>query len=187
MFWRKKKNICEYWDCYKGIPDDDFLCAEHYQKWIDGSINKCPKCGRFKDITERLCLDCQLGRQPVPKKPPAIASSPNQDRRIGSYEAKTDGYVRPGRCYIYILEFGEGDFNIGHTADVYKEFPELREQKDSVTPGHKARLLYLELAANEEAARLREAELRGLIKTNPDQIRAMASDFHKHLRELGLE
>jgi predicted GIY-YIG superfamily endonuclease len=186
MFWRKKKNICEYWDCNKGIPDDDFLCAEHYQKWIDASIDKCPKCNRFKDITERLCLDCQLGRQVKPKKLPAETPKPKQYRK-GSSEAKTDGYVRPGRCFIYILEFGEGDFNIGYTADVYRQFPELREQKNSATAGHKARLQYLELAVSEEAAKLREAELKILIKTNPDQIRTMASDFHKHMRELGLE
>jgi len=187
MFWRKRKNICGYWDCNKGIPADDFLCAEHFQKWIGGSIDRCPKCSRFKDIAERLCLDCQLGRQAVPKKLPAETPKPEQYRRMGPFEAKTDSYVMPGKCFIYILEFDEGDFYIGHTADVGKQFPELREPKDSLGAGRKARLQYLELAASEEAAKLREDELKKLIKTNPSEIRAMVSDFHKHMRELGFE
>ena len=186
MFWWKKKNICGYWDCNKGIPADDFLCAEHYQRWISGSIDRCPKCSRFKDITERMCLDCQLGRQAQPKKLPAETPKPKQYRR-GYSGTSVDGYVRPGRCFIYILEFDEGNFYIGHTADVSKQFPELREQQNSLGAGQKARLQYLELAASEEAAKLREAELKMLVKTNPGQIRAMASDFHKHMRELGFE
>ncbi|GEM_PF-1030547 len=186
MFWRKRKNICAYWDCNKGIPDDGFLCTEHYQRWVEGSIDRCPKCSRFKDIMERLCLDCHLGRQVKQKKPSVETPKPAQ-YRMGYSETLADGYLMPGRCFIYILEFDDGDLYIGHTADVYRQFPELRKPKSSSTAGQKVRLQYLELATSERAAKSREAELKKLVKTNPSQIRQMALDFHKRLRELGLE
>ena len=88
---------------------------------------------------------------------------------------------------IYILELDEGIFYIGRTMDIGREFPELKKRKTSYTSGHLPRLHYLEIAASEKAAELREAELRRVLKKNPEQIGVMVLDFHHHMRELGFE
>ncbi len=187
MFRRKSKNICGFWDCNNRIPDDDFLCVEHHEKWIEGFIDRCPKCTRFKDIMYHLCLDCYFGRKVKPKKLPDVVPEPKKHYRIEYSETWTEGFMLPDKRFIYILESDDGVFYIGHTADIRREFPELRKQKTSSTVGRTARLHYLEVAANEGAAELREAELKRLLKTNPEQINAMILEFHHHMQEFGFE
>ncbi len=188
MFRRKNKNICGYWDCNNRIPNDDFLCTEHHEKWVVGLIDRCPKCSRFKDVMYYMCLDCYFGRQVKLKKElPPVTPKPNQYYKVQYSQAWTDGYMMPDKCFIYVLEFDDGTLHVGRTVDIYSQLSELREEKTSPTAGYKAKLQYLEIAVNEEAAKLREAELKRLVQSKPDQIRAMAIEFHHHMRELGLE
>ena len=50
--------ICYYWNCNIRIPNNHFLCPEHYEEWQDNLIDKCPGCGRYKDEEYELCLEC---------------------------------------------------------------------------------------------------------------------------------
>jgi len=38
------------------------FCREHARKLNLGLIDKCPKCGRYKDVRQKLCPDCNYGR-----------------------------------------------------------------------------------------------------------------------------
>ena len=43
-------SVCQYWNCSKKIKYGYFLCSEHYEALEDKLIDKCPQCGRYKDI-----------------------------------------------------------------------------------------------------------------------------------------
>lgn len=187
MFWRRNRNICGYWDCSKRIPGDNFLCAVHHEGWTEGIIDRCPKCGRFKDIMYQMCQDCYFGRQVAPWQPSAEVPSLNQSYQVEYSDQWTDGYMQPEQYYIYILEFGDGDFYVGHTVDLRGRLAEHREGKIFPTSGGNTKLEYLEVADSEKAALLREAELKRLIETNPRQIRLMTDRFVERMRELGFE
>ncbi len=184
---RKKGNICGYWECKTRISDDDFLCAGHYKGWVDGLIDRCPKCGRFKDVMYQLCLDCYFGRPVAQWEPPVPVPTRKKEYRVEYSEVWTDGYMSPARHFVYILGFADEGFYVGHTTDLRKHLSELKDQKTSSTAGHNPELQYLELIDTEQAAELREAELKRLIETNPDQVRLMISEFRRHMREFGLE
>jgi predicted GIY-YIG superfamily endonuclease len=180
-----KKNICGYWDCQRRIANDQFLCADHHQSWTDGIIDRCPNCGRFKDIMYQQCQDCYFGRKVTPWQPSVEIANQEQSYRVDYSETWTDGYMQPERYFVYIIGFGEGDFYVGHTADIRKRLAEHREGKIFPTSGGITRLEYLEVAADEKAALLREAELKRLIEINPNQLRLMTSRFVERMRELG--
>ena len=184
MFRRKNRNICAYCNCDRQIPKDDFLCPEHYKNWTDGIIDRCPRCGRFKDIMYYQCLDCYFGRPVVPWEPSAIIPPPpNQHHRVEYSDAWTDGYMKPDRCFVYILELDNGDLYIGHTKDLRKRLSEHRVEGKFSPVGGNPRLQYLEIAATRKAAELRQGELKKLVDSNPEQIRLMISNFRGHMRE----
>ncbi len=185
MIWRRNKNICAFWDCKKRIPDDDFLCDEHQEKWVAGLIDRCPKCGRFKDIAYQLCQDCYFGRPVSPWEPPAEIPVPKRQYKVEYSDVWEDGYLRPDKFFVYILELDEGDFYIGHTADLTKQLSEHRDSEKSATAGRSSKLQYLQIVATQKAAELREVELKRLMLSNPEQIRLMIADFRLHMRELG--
>jgi len=187
MFGRKKGNICGHWDCDKRIPDDRFLCERHQEAWVKGLIDRCPNCGRFKDTMYQFCLDCHVGR-PVSRWDPSVVIPAQRERhRVEYSSAWKGGHRRPERFFVYILEFDEGDIYIGHTKDIRKHMAEYRGKKSSAATGRIPRLQYLQSIATKEAAEMREVELKRLLETNPDQIRLMISEFHRHMREFGLE
>ena len=94
---------------------------------------------------------------------------------------------RSRRFFVYILEFDEGNFYVGHTKDIRKELAENRNAKILSTAGRNPRLQYVELAATVRDAEVREAELKRLVETNPEQIQMMVSEFHRLMREFGFE
>jgi len=94
--------------------------------------------------------------------------------------------MEPGRCFVYIIELDDEILYVGHTTDISKRLSEYRDQKASSTAGRKPKLQYLETAATQKAAELREDELKRLVHSNPDQIRLMITKFHEHMREVGL-
>ncbi|MFC2005415.1 GIY-YIG nuclease family protein [Chloroflexota bacterium] len=187
MIRRKSKNICGHWDCNRHIPDNQFLCTEHYEDWDNGLVDQCPKCDRFKDINYQLCLDCYLGRRVAPWKPPVVIPVPKQQYKVEYSDAWIDGYMRRDRFLVYILGLDNGEFYVGHTTDLRKRLSEHREQQTSSTAGRNPKLQYLQSVATQVAAELREAELKRLIESNPDQVRLMIEDFQGHMRELGFQ
>ncbi len=135
-----------------------------------------------------FCLDCYFGR-PVPRWEPQVVVPTQKKRyRVEYSDAWTDGYMvpRPRRFFVYIFEFDEGNFYVGHTKDIRKQLAGYLNQKTPST-GSAPELQYVELAATERDAEAREAELKRLIETNPGQIQAMISEFHRLMREFELE
>ena len=135
----------------------------------------------------QLCLDCYFGRPVAQWEPPVEIPAQKQSYKVEYSEAWVDGYMRPDRFFVYILELDDGTLDVGHTADIRKQLAEYREQKTSSTAGRNAKLQYLQIVATQQAAELREAELKRLIESNPSQIRLMFADFHQHMREFVLE
>ncbi len=153
---RKSEKVCGYWRCNKRIPDNSFLCAEHYEDWDEGLINQCPVCNRFKDVMHYLCPDCFGGRSVVPWKPHVRIPPSKQQHEVEYSEARANGksqiatragegagysyswmdsHLSPARCFVYILEFDDGQFYVGHTIDLRKQLAEHRKQKASSLTG----------------------------------------------------
>jgi len=135
----------------------------------------------------QLCLDCYFGRPFAHWEPPAVIPAPKQTYKVEYSEAWTDGYMEPERCFVYIVEFDDENFYVGHAPDMRKRLSELGAQGTSSTAGRNPKLQYLEAAATQRAAELREDELKRLIDSNPRQIRLMITRFHGRMRELGFE
>lgn len=133
------------------------------------------------------CLDCYLGRKVKPKKQPAVIPEPKQRPRIEYSELWTDGHFMPDKWFIYIFGFDDETLYVGRTRDIYRQFAELRDKRKSPGAEKGPRLEYLEAAADEKAAELRHTEIEKLVTSNPDQIKAMITEFHSHMRQFGLE
>jgi len=54
--------LCAYWDCMQEVDEGMNFCREHAIMLNRQLIDKCPKCGRYKDIRQNLCPDCNYGR-----------------------------------------------------------------------------------------------------------------------------
>ncbi len=178
---RKSKNSCGFWDCKQPIPGGDFLCAEHYRAWEKGFIDQCPNCERFKEIMYPQCLNCYFGRRVTPWKPSVVIPTQQQPYRIEYSDAWIDPHHRPDKFFVYIIRLDDGNLHVGRTADLRQRF---RNHKE---PGHQPQLDYLHIVATEQAAELRESELKRLIDSNPRQINLMISEFHGRMSELGFE
>lgn len=175
---KKKENTCGYCECNRRSLENHFLCAEHYEDWVAGFLDRCPKCGRFKDVMYRLCFDCYFGRPVTPWKPLEVFPTPEKTQnRVEYSEAWVDGYMRRDRFFVYILEFDDGSLFVGHTTDLSKGLSEHREQKMLSGTRRSPKLQYVQIVATEKAAQLRQAELERLIKSNPNQIHLMVADF----------
>jgi predicted GIY-YIG superfamily endonuclease len=185
-FRRKRGNTCGYWDCDKRIPDDSFLCDAHYEAWVDGLIDSCPKCGRFKDVMYQQCLDCYFGRPITQWEPSVVIPTPEKSYQVEYSDVWIDGYMRSDRFFVYILEFEKGGFLIGYTDDIRKRLSEYKDRGTPFSSGDNPKLQYLQIIATEKAAELRQTELEKLIKSNPEQIHLMISEFHRHMHEFGL-
>ncbi|MBN2238740.1 MAG: hypothetical protein JW712_03120 [Dehalococcoidales bacterium] len=54
--------LCAFWDCMEEVEEGISFCREHARKLNLQLIDKCPKCGRYKDVRQKLCPDCNYGR-----------------------------------------------------------------------------------------------------------------------------
>ncbi|MFC1847635.1 GIY-YIG nuclease family protein [Chloroflexota bacterium] len=184
---QRNRNICGYWDCNERIPGEDFLCADHYQMWVDGIIDRCPKCTRFKDVKFELCLDCYFGRPVKPWEPSVEIPPPKQDHKVEYSSFWEDGYMSPDKVFIYILELDDGVLYVGRNTDLRKGLSEHRKSKSSSTAEGNPKLRYAQVVATQATAELREAELKRMIESNPEQIHLMIADFQSDMREFGFE
>jgi len=187
LFRRKNRTICGYWDCNKRIPDDAFLCAEHYEDWANGFLDQCPECGRLKDKMYRLCLDCYYGRRVTSWEPPPAMPVIKHQTKVEYSDSWVNGYMRSDRFFVYILEFNDGNFYVGHAKDLRKRVSEHRDPEKSSDAMRNPKLQYVQIVATQKAAELRETELKRLINSNPEQIRLMIYDFRGQMRQLGLD
>lgn len=54
--------LCAYWDCMEEVDEGMSFCREHGTMLNRQLIDKCPKCGRYKDSRQKFCPDCNYGR-----------------------------------------------------------------------------------------------------------------------------
>jgi hypothetical protein len=54
--------LCAYWDCREEVSEGVSFCREHGRRLNRQLIDKCPKCGRYKDTRIKFCPDCTYGR-----------------------------------------------------------------------------------------------------------------------------
>ncbi len=180
-------NFCGYWECGRRIPDDHFLCREHYEDWEDGLIDQCPRCGRFKDVMYDLCLDCYYER-PVPRREPFNAIPPSKRYyNLEHSDAWEKGDRGADHFFVYILKLDGGKFYVGQTRELRERLSEHRDNKTVSTAGANPRLQYFEILPTREDAEHREAELKNILESNPRQIRRMIIGFRDLIHELNLE
>ena len=131
--WRKKRNKCGYWLCNRRISDDAILCQEHLEQWINGLIDRCPTCARFKDIMFNLCSDCYYGRKIIPLESSVTLPPQKRIYQVEYTDTETNVQMEGDKHFVYILEFDGGDLSVGHTKDLRKKLAEYR-MKYSLRP-----------------------------------------------------
>ena len=54
--------LCAFWDCMEEVDEGMSFCRDHGRMLNRQLIDKCPKCGRYKDSRQKFCPDCNYGR-----------------------------------------------------------------------------------------------------------------------------
>jgi len=170
---------CQYWNCSNTVRANHFLCYEHYQDLEDYLINKCPECGRYKDVQYDTCKDCfsTLKKKGIEKRP----SSPARIEHSKAWEKSDEGVEK---FFVYILKDDKAEFYIGQTRDLRTRLGEHRDGKTKSTSGRNLKLQLFEEFSSRKSAELREAELKNLLKSNERKIRKMIQDFQDRVREV---
>jgi hypothetical protein len=183
--WGKKTSTCAYWDCCSKVPEGEFLCAQHKEKWQLGLIDRCPDCGRFKDVMYYQCQDCHYGLKPKSKQLPDKVPEPPRKISVKYTESRPESYLSGERRFVFIIGFEDGHQSIGLTKDMKKHLNEIKKlkKKGEENPG----LDYLEIVAGQAAAEMRVVEIQDIARSNPRQIVAMTLEFHHHMKEFGFE
>ncbi|MFC1984721.1 GIY-YIG nuclease family protein [Chloroflexota bacterium] len=170
---------CRYWNCNRNIRADHFLCPEHYEDWEDYVIDKCPECGRYKDVGYDVCKDCYSS---LNKK--YVGEKSNSQTRIEHSKAWEKGDKGVEKFFVYILKDDKGSFYVGQTRDLRIRLGEHRDGKTKTTSGRNLKLQYFEELSNRKSAELKEVELKQLLNSNERTIRKMIQDFQDRVREV---
>jgi len=170
---------CRYWNCKRSIRANHFLCPEHYEDLRDYVINKCPECGRYKDVEYDICKDCYT----ILKKKNVVKKSGSQFRKEHS-KAWEKGDEGVEKFFIYILKTEKSEFYVGQTRDLRLRLGEHRDGKTKSISGRDLKLQYYEEVSSRESAELREVELKKLLHSNERIIRKMIQDFQDRVREV---
>ena len=176
------KKTCQYWNCNIGVRFNHFLCSEHYEDYQEYVIDKCPECGRFKDVGFDVCKDCYgaLNKRSVGKK----SSSSIKIEHSKTWEKGDQGVEK---FYAYILKDDKGNFYAGHTRDLRIRYGYHTDGKVKSTAGRDHKLKYFETFSSRQSATSREVELKTLINTNEFKIRKMILDFEDEHKLLTLD
>lgn len=166
-------NKCQYWNCNRRVRSGYFLCYEHFDDLEDGLIDKCPKCGKYKDCEFELCLNCN--------KSATKKSKYKEEHSKKWYK----GDKKADRFYVYILKSRVGQFYVGQTRDLRSRLSEHRDGKTRSTAGKDMKLQYFEEKGSREEAAKREVELKRLLDTNERQVRKMIIEFQDRIKEIG--
>ena len=166
------KKKCQYWNCNINVRSNHFLCAEHYEEYQEYMIDKCPECGRFKDVGFDVCKDCYDNSKK--RSANKITNSPIRRENSKTWEKGDQGIEI---FYVYILKDEKGEFYPGQTRDLRIRYGYHTDGKVKSTAGRKQKLVYYETLRSRKFAELREVEIKKLIKTNEFKIRKMIQEF----------
>lgn len=89
--------------------------------------------------------------------------------------------------YVYILNFDNGSYYIGHTRELGERILEIRNDNNISGFGKEPKLQYFEIHPNRQAAMIREAEIKEIYKNNNREISRMITCFSDLVKELDFE
>ena len=162
------------WNCEEPIRSRYFLCGDHYDEYLDGRLDRCPGCGRFKSIQYERCLEC---------------NGPKPQNAAGSYrrehsKAWEAGDAEATAFFVYILKLKDGTFYAGQTRELRERLMEHRDGRTKSTAGKDPKLVLFEVVDTREEAEELEVELKELCDKNSREIRRMVLDFQDLVKEL---
>ena len=175
---------CEYAGCRVKTPANHFLCSFHYDTLLDGFLDVCPVCRRFKMIGWETCSDCRYGKK---VKPRVLKYGSKIEYKLEHSDRWKKHNKDEGPFFTYILKLSDGTFYAGHTDDLRARLFEHRDGRTKSTAGRKPKLQYFEILPTRDDAVSREAELKKLCDNNPREIRRIIIEFGDYMDELEIE
>jgi predicted GIY-YIG superfamily endonuclease len=106
---------------------------------------------------------------------------PNPYKVRGKEDEKEDVF------YVYILNFDNGSYYIGHSRELRGRILEIRNDNNISEFGKEPKLQYFEIHPNRQAAMIREAEIKEIYKNNSREIPRMITRFSNLVKELDYE
>jgi predicted GIY-YIG superfamily endonuclease len=103
------------------------------------------------------------------------------------YKAWEKENEREDPFYVYILNFDNGSYYIGHSRELKERLLEIRNDNNISDFGKEPKLQYFEIHPNRQAAMLREAEIKEIYKNNNREILRMIARFSELVKELDFE
>jgi predicted GIY-YIG superfamily endonuclease len=89
--------------------------------------------------------------------------------------------------YVYILNFDNGSYYIGHSRELRGRMLEIRNDNNISEFGKEPKLQYFEIHPNRQAAMIREAEIKEIYKNDNREISRMITRFSNLVKELDFE
>ena len=86
--------------------------------------------------------------------------------------------------YVYILNFDNGSYYIGHSRELRGRLVEIRSDNTISEFGKEPKLQYFEIHPNRQSAMIREAEIKEIYKNDNREISRMISRFNDLVQEL---
>ena len=111
----------------------------------------------------------------------------NNKYRTNHYKAWTGEGEREDVFYVYILNFDNGSYYIGHSRELRGRILEIRNDNNISDIGKEPKLQYFEIHPNRQAAMIREVEIKEIYKNNNREILRMVTRFSELVRELDFE
>ena len=101
-----------------------------------------------------------------------------------SYNAWQKEYEPEEIFYVYILNFDNGSYYIGHSRELKDRLLEIRNDNNISEFGKEPKLQYFEIHPNRQAAMIREAEIKEIYKNDNREISRMITRFSDLVQEL---
>lgn len=106
---------------------------------------------------------------------------PNPHKAWGKEDGKEEIF------YVYILNFNNGSYYIGHSRELRGRMLEIRNDNDISEFGKEPKLQYFEIHPNRQAAMIREAEIKEIYKNDNREISRMITRFSNLVKEMDFE
>jgi predicted GIY-YIG superfamily endonuclease len=111
----------------------------------------------------------------------------NNKYRPNPYRAWEKEDEKEDVFYVYILNFDNGSYYIGHSKELRGRILEIRNDNNISDFGKEPKLQYFEIHPNRQAAMMREAEIKEIYKNNNREISRMITRFSDLVKELDFE
>jgi predicted GIY-YIG superfamily endonuclease len=111
----------------------------------------------------------------------------NNEYRPNRYKALTNEDEKEDVFYVYILNFDNGSYYIGHSRELRGRILEIKNDNNISDIGKEPKLQYFEIHPNRQAAMIREVEIKEIYKNNNREVSRMITRFSDLVRELDFE